>query len=109
MQGADLKRLNPDYTATTVISGVGSARMVYMDVAGSVFLTNGTIIGNLRDYTFQFFPEPQQPYKTPMVSGHMMEYLKSSIPPPLLRRGIPHFSQGGTLFIPIFGTLLHSR
>jgi hypothetical protein len=77
--GADLKRLNPDYTATTVIPGVGSSRMVYVDVAGTVFLTNGTIIGYLRDYIFQFFPEPQQPYKTPMVPGHMMEYFNGRL------------------------------
>jgi len=79
VQGADLKRLNPDYTATTILPVMGSGRMVYVDVAGTVFLTNGTIIGYLRDYTFQFFPEPQQPYKTPMVSGHMMEYFNGRL------------------------------
>ena len=52
VQGADLKRLNPDYTATTILSGVGPARMVYVDVAGNVYLTNGTIIGYLQRRQF---------------------------------------------------------
>ena len=78
MQGADLKRLNPDYTATTILSGAGPARMVYVDVAGTVYLTNGTIIG-LCGMGFQFFPEPQQTYKTPMVPGHMMEYFNGRL------------------------------
>ena len=29
--------------------------------------------------------------------------------PPFPKEGLPHFYQGGTLFIPISGTLLHSR
>jgi len=79
VQGANLKRLNPDFTATTILPGAGPGRMVYVEVAGTVFLTNGTIIGYLRDYTFQFFPEPKQPYKTPMVRGHMMEYFNGRL------------------------------
>ena len=59
VQGADLRRLNSDYTATTVISGAGSSRMVYVDVVGTVYLTNGTLIGFMRDGAFNLFPDPQ--------------------------------------------------
>jgi len=79
VQGADLKRLNPDYTATTVISGVGSARMVYVDMAGTVYLTNGTLIGFIRDGAFNLFPDPQQTYKSPMVPGHLIEYFNGRL------------------------------
>ena len=79
VQGADLKRLNLDYTATTVISGVGSSRMVYVDVAGTVYLTNGTLIGFMRDGAFNLFPDPQQTYKSPMVPGHLIEYFNGRL------------------------------
>ena len=79
VQGADLKRLNPDYTATTGISGVGSSRMVYLDVAGTVYLTNGTLIGFMRDAVFNLFPDPQQTYKSPMAPGHLIEHFNGRI------------------------------
>ena len=79
VQGADLKRLNPDYTPTTVISGVRSSRMVYVDVAGTVYLTNGNLIGFMRDGAFNFFPDPQQIYKSPMVPGHLIEYFNGRL------------------------------
>ena len=41
--------------------------MVYVDAAGRVYLTNGTIIGYLEAVNFQSFPDPEQTYKTPMV------------------------------------------
>ena len=73
VQGADLKRLNPDYTAATIFSGAGSARMVCVAVAGTVYLTNGTLIGFMRDGAFNLFPDPQQTYKSAMVAGHLIE------------------------------------
>lgn len=79
VQGADLKRLNPDYTAQTVISGIGPARMVYVDVAGTVYLTNGALIGFMRDGAFNFFPDPQQTYKSPIVPGHLIEYFNGRL------------------------------
>jgi hypothetical protein len=79
VQGADLKKLNPDYTAATVISGVGSAQMVYVDVAGAVFLTNGTLISFIRDEVFNLFPDPRQTYKSPMVPGHLIEYFNGRL------------------------------
>jgi hypothetical protein len=74
VQGEDLKELNSDYTTATIFSGVGSARMVYVDVAGTVYLTNGTLIGFMREGVFNLFPDPQQTYKSPMVPGHLIEY-----------------------------------
>jgi len=79
VQGADLKRLNPDYTAATIISGAGSSRMVYADVAGTVYLTNGTLIGFMRDGAFNLFPDPQQFYKSPMDPGHRIEYFNGRL------------------------------
>jgi len=79
VQGADLKRLNPDYTATTILPVMGSGRMVYVDVAGTVYLTNGTIIGYLQGDNFQSFPNPEQTYKSPMVPGHLIEYFNGRL------------------------------
>jgi hypothetical protein len=79
VQGADLKMLNPDYTAATVFSGAGSARMVYVDVAGTVYLTNGTLIGFMQDGAFNFFPDPQQTYKSTMAPGHLIEYFNGRL------------------------------
>ena len=79
VQGSDLKRFNPDFTETTILPGAGPARMVYVDVADTIYLTNGTIIGYLRDGVFHFLPDPQQPYKTPMVPGHLIEYFNGRL------------------------------
>jgi len=79
VQGSDLKRFNPDFTETTILPGAGPARMVYVDVADTIYLTNGTIIGYLRDGVFRFLPDPQQPYKTPMVPGHLIEYFNGRL------------------------------
>jgi hypothetical protein len=53
--------------------------MVYLDVAGAVYLTNGTIIGYLQESNFRAFPDPQQTYKTPMVPGHLIEYFNGRL------------------------------
>jgi len=79
VQGPDLKRLNPDCTATTVLPGVGPARMVYVEVAGTVCLTNGTVIGYVREGAFTTFPDPGQKYKTPMIPGHLIEYFNGRL------------------------------
>ena len=79
VQGPDLKRLNPDYTATTVLPGVGPARMVYVEVAGTVYLTNGTVIGYVREGAFTTFPDPGQTYKTQMIPGHLIEYFNGRL------------------------------
>ncbi len=79
IQGPDLKKLNPDYTATTVLSGAGPARMVYVDVTGTVYLTNGTLIGFIKDGAFNLLPDPQQIYKSPMIPGHLIEYFNGRL------------------------------
>jgi hypothetical protein len=79
VQGGDLKRLNRDYSALTVLPGSGPGRMVYVEVAGKVYLTNGTVIGYLQGGNFQFFPDPKQPYKSPMVPGHLIEYFNGRL------------------------------
>jgi len=53
--------------------------MVYVDVAGTVYLTNGTLIGFMRDGAFNLFPDPQQTYKSPMVPGHLIEYFNGRL------------------------------
>lgn len=79
VEGADLKKLNPDYSATTILAGAGPGRMVYVDVAGRVYLTNGRIIGYLEGDNFEIFPDPQQTYKIPMVAGHLIEYFNGRL------------------------------
>ena len=79
VQGPDLKRLNPDYTTTTVLPGVGPARMVYVEVAGTVYLTNGTVIGYVREGAFTTITDPGQTYKTPMIPGHLIEYFNGRL------------------------------
>jgi hypothetical protein len=46
-----------------------------------------------------------------MHGNNVYKYLLGDhwYPPSFLRKGVPHSYQGGTLFIPISGTLLHSR
>jgi len=79
VQGPDLKRLNPDYTATTILPGVGPARMVYVEVAGTAYLTNGTVIGYVKEGAFTTFPDPGQTYKTQMIPGHLIEYFNGRL------------------------------
>ena len=53
--------------------------MVYVDVAGTVYLTNGTLIGFMREGVFNLFPDPQQTYKSPMVPSHLIEYFNGRL------------------------------
>ena len=79
IQGSDLKRLNLDYTAQTIFPGAGPSRMVYVDVNGKIYLTNGATIGYFREGAFNDFPDPQQSYKSPMVPGHLIEYFNGRL------------------------------
>lgn len=74
VQNADLKRLNPDYSASTLRSAVGAARMAYVDAAGVVYFTNGTVIGYIEDFAALDFPDPAETYKVRMKPGHLIEH-----------------------------------
>ena len=54
----------PVYTATMILPGVGPAMMVDVEVAGTVYLANGTVIGYDREATSNTFLDPKKTCKT---------------------------------------------
>jgi hypothetical protein len=74
VDSGDLCRLKEDFTADTLLFGIGNAPVSYVSVAGKVYLTNNQIIGYIDAFTFQAFPDPDETYKVPMFPGHLIEH-----------------------------------
>jgi hypothetical protein len=76
VEGADLKRLNPDYSDDIIHENAGDARMNYVGVQDRIYYTNDSIIEyydrKLRQ-AVAFIP-PTQTYKILMPPGHLIEW-----------------------------------
>ena len=68
-----LVRISEDYIPTTIIPSVDWAgRFSYWDRSGRVYLTNGSIIGYIKDDVFTTFVRTDQNYKVVMPPGHLI-------------------------------------
>lgn len=68
VEDGDLKRLNADYTATTVESGVGDTPIAYLELNGSVYYSNRITNGIVRDGVRYDWGVPV-PLKNPECTG----------------------------------------
>jgi hypothetical protein len=75
MDGSTLKKLNTDYTLSTIRASSGTGIMSYVDVPPKIYLTNGTILGNIENDVFAEFTVPaDSTYKVLMPAGHLVEW-----------------------------------
>ena len=82
VQGPELKRLWPDYTATTLLDGgnqVNGSKMQFAEGGGKIFFCNNSIIGYIEDGEPHPFPEPNMTFKKRMVGGHLLEFFNSRL------------------------------
>ncbi len=72
VEGTDLKRLNADFTATTLRAGVGNTPMSYVEQDGVVYWSNEVVNGKVVDGADAVWGVPtpgQQPELTVQTSG----------------------------------------
>ena len=72
VEGTDLKRLNADFTATTLRAGVGNTPMSYVEQDGVVYWSNNVVNGKVVDGADAVWGVPapgQQPELTVQASG----------------------------------------
>jgi hypothetical protein len=79
-QGTDFKRLNSDYSATTLITTIDPTdRMCYVPVNEIIYFSNHSIVGYIEKGMPYAFPEPDQTFKQRMVGGHILEYYNNRL------------------------------
>ena len=74
VQNGDLKSLSAAFSATTIKSGVGHARMNYVRPTSDIYLTNNSVIGYIRGEIYYDFTAPDQTFKSMMKPGHLIEW-----------------------------------
>lgn len=80
VEGSTLKRLNADYTASTIRDGVSSLPMSYVDVNENVYYSNASVngfvdsLGNDNQYI-----DPLENYKEKTKTGQHIEYYNGRI------------------------------
>jgi hypothetical protein len=80
LSSGTLKRLNADYTATSLLSGLDpDARIHYVFANGKVYFTNGVIIRYYKDGSVSSLATVTQSFKTQMKPGHLIEYFNSRL------------------------------
>jgi hypothetical protein len=82
VEGPELKRLWPDYRATTLLNGgtqVNGSKMQFVEGGGRIFFCNNSIIGYIENGESHPFPEPEMTFKKRMVGGHLLEFFNSRL------------------------------
>lgn len=79
VEGGNLKRWNPDLSATVLLPYVGDSRMEYVDVNHIVYFSNEQVIGFIRDGSPNPFPTPTEKFKVRMKGGQVIEYYKARL------------------------------
>jgi hypothetical protein len=80
VDGTTLKRLNTDYSVTSLITGIDpSDRMVYVKVNNQIFFSNNSIVGYIVDGLPYPFTDPNREFKIKMVGGQILEFYNSRL------------------------------
>lgn len=74
-----LYRINKDKTETALRGNVGDSTMAYVSVNGSVYYTNGTVIGYVEDGSDNQFAVPTDSFKIVTPSGQLIEYFNGRL------------------------------
>jgi archaellum component FlaF (FlaF/FlaG flagellin family) len=75
IDGTTLKRLNSDYTASTIRDGVSSLPMSFVDVNENVYYSNATVNGYIgSDGNDNRYSTPTENYKVATKTGQHIEY-----------------------------------
>jgi len=76
----NLKRLYEDYSTETILGGINPGeRMSFLDVAGTIYFSNKSIVGYIEDGKPHPFPNPDLAFKKKMVGGHLIELYNSRL------------------------------
>lgn len=78
VDGSVLHRLTQLYIAVE-IADVGSDRMSYAPWNDRIYMTNGTYIGYLCEYTLSSLVSPEKNYKLPLPAGKFIAYYKGRL------------------------------
>jgi hypothetical protein len=78
VNGSSLYRLTKAYTSVN-LGEVGTDRMSYALWNNRVYLTNGSYIGYLREYTLTALTDPGITYKLPLPAGKFIAYYRSRL------------------------------
>ncbi len=80
VEGSTLKRLNTDYTASTIRDGVSSLPMSYVDVNENVYYSSATVNGYVDSFgNDNQFSTPSDNYKEKTKTGQYIEYFNGRI------------------------------
>jgi hypothetical protein len=75
----DLIQINPDWTTTTILQGVGPMKMSFVKVGDRVFFSNRRRVGYIKDSVAHGFPTNVRPLRQVMVGGELLEYFDSRL------------------------------
>lgn len=79
-EGTNLKRLHEDYSTETLLGGINPGeRMSFLDMAGTIYFSNKSIVGYIEDGRPHPFPNPNLAFKKKMVGGHLIELYNSRL------------------------------
>lgn len=80
VDGTNFKKVDKDFTATTLITGlVPGDRVNYVSVNKDIYFGSNSMVGYIRDGLSYAFPDPDQTHKIRMVGGHILEFYNSRL------------------------------
>ncbi len=74
-----LTKINVDWTETTILSGVGTSRMSFVQIDDRTFFSNLSVVGYIKDSVAYGFPEPDRQLRQKMVGGEILEYYEGRL------------------------------
>ena len=79
LKGTDLCRLNVDHTATIIMPGVGTDRMIFQEIENYVFFSNGATAGYIQNGVAHLTPDTTEPFRLKLPAGQCMESFRGRI------------------------------
>jgi hypothetical protein len=79
VKGGNLYQVNTDWSETTLRINVGDSTMAYVSVNGTVYYTNGVVIGYIEDGTDKAFTDPGVTFKISPPPGQIIRHFNGRL------------------------------